>query len=138
MLKIKIENEKRTNSQWHDLMEQTGIKVAYDHLDTIFLKNEDYIITDIESDWAQFDKNTALDDMVDTANVIDNMLEDEVELYKLIYSAGIQEPLDIAYKVRYHEMKYIEDVCEDDEIWETVFFEKEEREIAITYHLTRN
>ena len=133
MLKIKVENEKGTNTGWHDLMKMTGVREAYEHLDTIFSENEDYIITDIKSDWAKFDRNTSLDDMVDTVTVLKTMLDDEVELFKVLYSVGVHEPSDIANKIRYNEMKYIEDICEDDEVWETVFFEKEEKEIAILY-----
>jgi|SRR5690625_1611817 len=131
MLKIKVENEKGTNVKWHDLMKATGVKEAYEHLDTIFSEQEDYVITDVKSDWAKFDCNTSLDDMADTVRVLKDMIDDEVTLFKIIYNVGIHEPLDIANKVRYNEMKYIEDVCEDDEIWETVFFEKENKEIAI-------
>jgi len=133
MLRVKVENEKGTNIKWHDLMKKTGVKEAYEHIDTIFSENEDYIITDIKSDWAKFDCNTSLNDMMDTVNVLKTMIDDEIKLFKTIYSVGIHEPLDIANKVRYNEMKYIEDICEDDEVWETVFFDKEEKEIDILY-----
>lgn len=134
MLKIKVENENGTNTKWHDLMEETGKKEAYEHVDTIYSEDGDYIITDVKSDWGEFDCNTALDDIIDTVNVLKTMLDDEIELFKIIDGAGLHESFDIANNVRYNEMKYIEDIGEDDEIWETVFFEKEEKEIAILYN----
>lgn len=136
MLKVKIEKYTKLenkNGRWHDLMTKSGIKDAYQHVDKISAEDNDYIITDVKSDWARFDNNTSLDDMIETVNVLKNMIDDEVVLFKTLYSEGIHEPLDIANSIKYNEMKYLEDVLEDDEIWETVYFDKEEKQIAILY-----
>lgn len=136
MLKIKIEKYTKLdnkNGRWHDLMIHAGVKDAYQHLDEIHADDSDYIITDVETDWARYDNNTSLDDMVETVNVLKDMIDDEVFLFKKLYAEGIHEPLDIAMSIRYNEMKYSEDVSEDDEIWETVYFAKEDKQIAILY-----
>ncbi|WP_020006604.1 hypothetical protein [Salinicoccus albus] len=136
MLKVKIEayiHSIDKNGKWHDLMTKAGTKDAYQHLDDIYANDKDYIITDIKTDWARFDGNTSLDDMVETVNVLKDMIDDEMILFKKLYSEGIHEPLDIAKSIRYNEIKYSEDILEDDEIWETVFFDKEQKEIAILY-----
>ena len=133
MLKIKIANEEGKNAKWFDLMNEIEVTKAHEHAEALFYNEDNYIISEIVSDWARFDNYTALDDMVETVTVIKSMIDDEVELFKLIYKDGVHEPIDIAKNVRYNEMKYIEDTCEDDEIWETVYFEKEDKEIAIMH-----
>lgn len=136
MLKVKIEVHTKSsdkNEKWHDLMTQAGIKSAYQHLDEIHEKDNDYIITNVQTDWARFDNNTSLDDMIETVVLLKNMMNDEALLFKKMYKECTHEPIDIATNILNNEMKYIEDVEEDEEIWETVFFDKEQREIAILY-----
>lgn len=136
MLKVKIEvhtNSTDKNVKWHDLMTQEGIKNAYQHLDEIHENDNDYIISNVQTDWARFDSNTSLDDMIETVVLLKNMMDDEVRLFKEMYKECTHEPIDIATNILNNEMKYVEDVEEDDEIWETVFFDKEQREIAILY-----
>lgn len=138
MIKIKLENpNKNEDGKWFDLMVGNGTKKAFDHLYSnlreIYNSDTDCVITDIESDWAKLDEYTSLDDVVETVRVLITMLDEELKLFKAINNAAVHEPLDIAKKVRYSEMKYIEDVCEEDEVWEIVFFEEEDREIAILY-----
>lgn len=92
MLKIKIEKYTQLDNKkekWHDLMTKTGVKDAYQHLDEIHADDSDYIITDIETDWARFDANTSLDDMIETVNVLKDMIDDEVILFKKLYNEGI-------------------------------------------------
>ncbi|HLQ98114.1 MAG TPA: hypothetical protein VK135_05435 [Candidatus Dormibacteraeota bacterium] len=136
MLKVKIENRNdanNKNAKWHDLMTQAGVHESYAHVNEILTNDCDYVIADVVSDWARFDENTALDDMIETITILKQLIEDEVTLFKTLYAEAIHEPIDIAKSVRYNEMKYIEDVDEDDEIWETVCLVKETREIAILY-----
>lgn len=62
MLKVKIEvhtNSTDKNVKWHDLMTQEGIKNAYQHLDEIHENDNDYIISNVQTDWARFDSNTS-------------------------------------------------------------------------------
>lgn len=69
MLIVQIEAHKNAlnkNGEWHDLMTQEGIRTAYEHVSEILEKDNDYIITDVRSDWARFDSNTSLDDMIET------------------------------------------------------------------------
>jgi len=90
MLKVKIEKyTKLENGRWHDLMTKVGIKDAYQHLDEIYSDDNGYIITDVETDWARFDNNTSLDDMIETVNVLKDMIDDEVILFKKLYYEGI-------------------------------------------------
>jgi|SRR5699024_428938 len=136
MLKVKIEKRDditNVKNEWHDLMTDSGVQSAYQTQDDILAQDYDYEITDVKSDWARFDENTALDDMIETVTVLKQLIEDEVTLFKTLYAEGTHEPIDIAKSVRYNEMKYIEDVDEDDEIWETVCLVKEAREIAILH-----
>lgn len=136
MLTVKIEaytEMTETMALWHNLMTRTGIQEAYQHLDKIFETGNDYVITDVQTDWARYDHNTTLDDMVDTVNVLHTLMKDEVTLFKTLYYEGIHEPLDIACQIRDSEMKYIEDVDEDDEIWEIVYLDKKQTKIAILY-----
>lgn len=136
MLKVKIETETNVNernAQWHDLMTKAGVNDAYQQLDEIHAENNDYVITDVLSDWARFDRNTALDDMVDTVRLIKIMMDDEVTVFKTIYREGIHEPIDIANRILHNEMKYLKEVEEDEEIWEVVYFDKEQTKIAILY-----
>lgn len=136
MLKIKIETEtnlNERNAQWHDLMTKAGVNDAYQHLDEIYAEDNDYVITDVLSDWARFDRNTALDDMVDTVRLLKIMMDDEVIVFKTIYREGIHEPIDIANCILHNEMKYFKEVEEDEEIWEVVYFYKEQTKIAILY-----
>lgn len=136
MLKVKIESNTPStdrNEKWHDLMTITGRKAAYQHLQEIHCTDNDYIITDVESDWAKFDSNSSLDDMIETVKVLEGMIEEEVMLFKTLYCEGIHEPLDIAYRIKDSELKHLEDTLEDDEIWETVFSNKEQKELAIMY-----
>ncbi|GAA3713266.1 hypothetical protein GCM10022378_00190 [Salinicoccus jeotgali] len=136
MIKIKLENpDTNEKSEWFDLLIGNGTKEAHEHLYStlreIYNNYDDCIITDIESDWARFDDYTALDDVVDTVRVLVTMFTDEMTIFKTLYKEGIHEPLDIANKVRYHDFKYYDDVTEDDEVWETVYFEKEKVTYAI-------
>lgn len=135
MLKVKIANEelycKEDEGVWYDLMTETGVKSAYKYSNEIMSSGSNYIIVDIRSDWARCDDFSVLDDMVEISNIIRSMIDGEVKLFKKIYKENIHEPYDIASKIRFNEMKYKEDVTADDEIWETVFFEEEEKTIAI-------
>lgn len=137
MLKVKIENRndtKNKNTKWHDLMTQTGVDESYAHVYEILADDCDYVITDVVSDWAKFDENTALDDMIETVTVLKQLIEDEVTLFKILYAEGTHEPIDIAKSILYNEMKYLEDVDdEDDEVWEVVYFDKENKNIAILH-----
>lgn len=137
MLKVKIQNRNDTtnkNSKWHDLMTQAGIESSYVHVDEILACNCDYMIADAVSDWAKFNENTSLDDMIETVTVLKQLIEDEVTLFKILYAEGTHEPIDIAKNIRHNEMKYLEDVDEEnDEIWEVVYFEKENNDIAILH-----
>lgn len=136
MLIVQIEAHKNAlnkNGEWHDLMTQEGIRTAYEHVSEILEKDNDYIITDVRSDWARFDSNTSLDDMIETVVLLKNMMNDEISLFQKLYAECIHEPIDIATNILNNQMKYVEDVEEEDEIWEIVFFDKEQRKIAILY-----
>ena len=43
-------------------------------------------------------------------------MDDEVRLFKEMYKECTHEPIDIATNILNNEMKYVEDVEEDDEI----------------------
>lgn len=131
MLKVKLETRTGENGRWHDLMISEGVDSAYQHLDDILGTHDDYIVSAVQSDWAQYDEHTALDDMIETVTELKKMMDDEVILFKEIYRDGTHEPMDIARSILQNEMKYIEDIDEDDEVWETVFLEKEQKTIAI-------
>lgn len=103
MLKVKLETHTGENGKWHDLMTKDGVDSAYQHLD----------------------------DMIETTTELKKMMDDEVILFKKIYVDGTHEPMEIARSILQNELKYIEDV--DEEIWETVYFGKEQKMIAILH-----
>ena len=135
MLKIKIANEelycKEDEGEWFNLMTDTGVESAYEYSEEIMRSGANYLIVDVESDWARHDDFTVLEDMVEIASIIKSMIADEVKLFKKLYMDNVHEPYDIANKIRFNKMKYQEDVEEKDEVWESVFFEEEGKTIAI-------
>lgn len=126
MFNVGIETD--TKFEWYDLMKVEEVQAAYRNIKQV----EDYIVSDIESEWADFDSNSSIDDMVETINLIKNLPVKKQMMFKSIYKEGIHEPLDIARNLKNNKTKYLRNIDEFDEIWETVFIGN--KEIAILYN----
>lgn len=126
MFNVGIETD--TKFEWYDLMKVEEVQAAYRNIKQV----EVYIVSDIESEWADFDSNSSIDDMVETINLIKNLPVKKQMMFKSIYKEGIHEPLDIARNLKNNKTKCLRNIDKFDEIWETVFIGN--KEIAILYN----
>lgn len=134
MFKVSIANERIYEENYetmeYDLFTQKDLTEINDFVSS--LEEDNYVITDIQtdSDWADYDSYTLVDDLCETALFLRKMNEFQYGLFIELAKERVQEPADIARNIVNNEIKLISEVDEDD-IWEEVNYKN--RLYAITY-----
>lgn len=122
---IASENEyqKEYESETFNLMSQKGIQEAFEKTEEICENDDNYVIVNIESDsnWAENDPYTLLDDITSIALIIKEMSELQYKIFINIAVEYCHEPFDVADKVFNNNI--VLETDDDDEIWETALIE---------------
>ena len=122
-LNITLASETRYNKtddgQEFNLLEHAGIQNAYEYTEQLAQENENYIVVNIDSQFADWNPETLLDDVVEVAVLITKMTVFQQRLFIEIAQKKIHEPFDVAYAILNNDILEIEMINEDD-IWETV------------------
>lgn len=134
MFKVSIANEhiyeENYETMEYDLFTQQGLTGINDFVYS--LEEDNYVITDIQtdSDWADYDSYTLVDDLCETALFLRKMNEFQYSLFIELAKESVQEPADIARNIVNNEIKLVNEVDEDD-IWEEVNYKN--KSYAILY-----
>ena len=127
-LNITLASETRYNKtddgQEFNILEHAGIQKAYEYTEQLAQENENYIVVNIDSQFADWNPETLLDDVVEVAVLLNKMTVFQQRLFIEIAQEQTHEPFDVAYAILNNDILEIELIDEDD-IWETVTLDNE-------------
>ena len=115
---------KTDDGQEFNLLEQSGIQNAYAYTEQLAQENENYIVVNIDSPFADWNPETLLDDVVEVAVLLNKMTVFQQRVFIEIAQKQVHEPFDIADAILNNDILEIEMINEDD-IWETVTLDNE-------------
>lgn len=126
MFKVSIANERIYEENYetmeYDLFTQKDLTEINDFVSS--LEEDNYVITDIQTDndWADYDCYTLVDDLCETALLLQEMNKFQYNLFVQIAKRNEHEPVDIARNIIINGVTLAKEIDDDDDIWEKVSY----------------